>query len=328
VKRREFITLLGGAASLSFIGPRAACGQQPTKIPKIGVLYPGPQQAAVSRIEALLLGLRTAGYTAPSQVELLVRTAEGDPTRIGPLALEIVDRNVDVLFPIGQAAVQAVRTVTRTPIVAHDLDSDPVGSGLVATLSRPGGNITGVFFAFPDFAAKWLEMLREIIPRLSRVGVLWDPTTGGTQMAAIEQAAEVLAINLDLLQVRVVSEFEGAFASATRQGVGAILIPSSPLIQPNAQRLAELAVRHGLPAVTLFPDFARAGGLLAYGPTLLDTFRQAGLMVGKVLAGVKPAELPIELPTRFELVVNLRTAKALGISIPTSILLRADEVIE
>jgi putative tryptophan/tyrosine transport system substrate-binding protein len=195
VKRREFITLLGGAASLSFIGPRAACGQQPTKIPKIGVLYPGPQQAAVSRIEALLLGLRTAGYTAPSQVELLVRTAEGDPTRIGPLALEIVDRNVDVLFPIGQAAVQAVRTVTRTPIVAHDLDSDPVGSGLVATLSRPGGNITGVFFAFPDFAAKWLEMLREIIPRLSRVGVLWDPTTGGTQMAAIEQAAEVLAIN-------------------------------------------------------------------------------------------------------------------------------------
>ena len=197
-----------------------------------------------------------------------------------------------------------------------------------ASLPRPGGNITGVFFAFPDFAGKWLEMLRETIPNLSRVDVLWDSTTGRMQMTAIEHAAVSLNIKLSISQVRTGSDFEEAFASATRREAGAMLILSSPLIQPNAQRLAELAIFHSLPAVTLFPDFARAGGLLAYGPNLLDTFRQAGLMVGKVLAGAKPAELPIELPTKFELVVNLRTAKAIGVSIPTSVLLRADEVIE
>jgi putative ABC transport system substrate-binding protein len=170
--------------------------------------------------------------------------------------------------------------------------------------------------------------LKENNPKLSRAIVLWDPTTGRTQMKAVEQAAVLLNIQLDVSEVRSPSDFDGAFASASRRGAGAVLMLSSPLIGPNVQILADLAVRHSLPAITLFPDFARAGGLLAYGPNLLDMYRQVGFMAGKVLQGAKPAEMPIERPTKFELVVNLRTAKTLAIPIPTSILLRADEVIE
>jgi putative tryptophan/tyrosine transport system substrate-binding protein len=322
MRRREFITLLGGAASW----PLVARAQQ---APRLGFLYPGPRQAAASRIEAMLNGLRTAGYSTPAQIELVVRVAESDPTRIAPMAAEIVGQNVDVISANGPAVLEAFRSATQTiPIVALDLESDPVGSGLVASLARPGGNITGIFLDFPEFTAKWLELLKENNPKLSRVTVLWDPATGRTQMKAVEQAAGSLSIQLDISEVRTPSDFDAAFASASRRGAGAVLMLSSPLISPNVQILADLAVRHNLPAITLFPDFARAGGLLAYGPNLLDMYRQTGLMAGKVLQGAKPAEMPIERPTKFELVLNLRTAKTLAISIPTSILLRADEVIE
>jgi putative ABC transport system substrate-binding protein len=185
-----------------------------------------------------------------------------------------------------------------------------------------------VFFDFPSFTTKWLELLKEINPKLSRVALLWDSATGSTQLNAIEKAAGPLAIQVDLLNVRTQSEFADAFAAAASRGAEAILLLSSPLFSPNGSVLGELAVRYNLPAITLFPDFARAGGLLAYGPNNFDGLRQAGVMVGKVLKGTKPAELPIELPTNFQLVLNLKTAKTLGISIPTSVLLRADEVIE
>jgi putative tryptophan/tyrosine transport system substrate-binding protein len=326
MRRREFITLLGGTA---LAWPLAAHAQQTPKPPRVGFLYPGPQAAAVPRIEAMLNGLRTAGYSAPAQVELVVRAGEGDPSRITPMVAEILEQNVDVIFANGPAVLQAARSATRTvPIVALDLETDPVGSGLVASVARPGGNITGLFLDFPNFTAKWLELLKETNPGLSRVAVLWDPVTGETQMKAVEQAAGSLNVRLDVLEVRTPSDFDEAFVSASRRGASAVLILSSPLIAPNVQILALLALRHRLSAITLFPDFARAGGLLAYGPNLLDMYRQTGLMGGKVLQGTKPAELPIERPARFELVLNLRTAKALGISVPTSVLLRADEVIE
>jgi putative tryptophan/tyrosine transport system substrate-binding protein len=326
MRRREFITLLGSAAA---VWPLTARGQQPGRRPKLGVVYLGPVAMAGPRVEALLNGLRAAGYGGPEQIEIVLRTSDGDPTLVTPLVAEVVERNVDVILAISSVMVQAFRQATRTiPIVALDLETDPVDSGLVAGVTQPGGNITGLFFDFPDFTKKWLELLREAIPQLSRIAVLWDPATALTPRHAVEQAASSLSIQLDVLEVRTRSDFEEAFVTANRRGAGAVLMLSSPLIGANAQPLAELAIHHRLPAVTLFPDFARAGGLMAYGVNLLEMYRQAGVMVGKVLQGRKPAELPIERPTKFELVLNLRAAKRLGIEIPTSLLLRADEVIE
>ena len=325
MKRREFITLVGFAAAW----PLAVRAQHTAKVPTLGLLYPGPQAPVPSRVEALLDGLRAAGFLAPAQVEIVLRVADNDPSRIAPLAAEIVKSNVDAILAVSAEIVRAFRAETsRIPVVALDLESDPVGSGLAASIARPGGNITGVFFDFPDFAAKLVELLKEIIPSLSHVAVLWDSGTGSVQMKAIEQAARLLAIQIDVLEVRTRSDLEEAFASATRRGAGAMLMSSTPLIGPNVGMLADLAARHRLPTVTTFPDFARAGGLLAYGPNLLDLYRQAGTMVGKVLKGARPADLPIERPDRFQLVLNLQAARALGILMPASTLLRADEVIE
>ena len=326
LKRREFITLLGGAA---VAWPLTAHAQQASSVQKVGFLYPGPAAAAKTRIPPFLEGLRIAGFRVPQEVELISQIADGDPGRLSPLAAELIDRKVDVIAAISTGAVHIVRAATTAiPIVAHDLETDPVASGLVASLARPGGNITGFFFDFPDFRTKWLQLLQETMPRLSNVAALWDPVTGPYQLRAIDEAAAVLKLNLRILEVRSAADLDGAVRSAAQSNIDALLILSSPVFGANAKAVADLTLRHRLPAVTLFPDFARAGGLMAYGPNLLDTYRQLGGMVGKVLRGTRPAELPVELPTKFELVINVQTAKALGLDVPTSILLRADEVIE
>jgi putative ABC transport system substrate-binding protein len=281
------------------------------------------------RLEAVLSGLRASGYAAPAQVEIVGRAAEGDPTRIAPLVAEVIAKNVSVIMASGPAVLNAARSATRSiPIVAIDLETDPVASGVAASLARPGGNITGVFLDFPDFTAKWMEMLVESNPKLSRVAVLWDPDTGPVQLDSVRKAARALNVQLEVEEVHRASDFDAAFLIANQRGVGAMMMLSSPLIAPNVQVLAELALRHRLPAITLFPDFARAGGLLAYGPDLPSVYRLAGVLAGKVARGADPAALPIERPTKFETVLNMRTAQALGLSIPTSLLLRADEVIE
>jgi putative tryptophan/tyrosine transport system substrate-binding protein len=325
MNRRDFIVVLGGSA----VGwPLAAHAQTP-EVPRIGFVYPGPKAAAAARVEAVLGGLRVSGYAAPAQVEIVVRTADGDPAQIVPLVEEVIAKNVNAIIANGPAVLHAARSATRTiPIVAIDLESDPITSGVAASLAHPGGNATGVFLDFPDFTAKWIEMLVEAIPKLSRVAVLWDPATGPVQVDAVKKAGGILNIQLDIVEAQRPSDFDAAFLTASQGGAGAIVMLSSPLIAPNVQTLAELALRHRLPAITLFPDFARAGGLLAYGPNLLSLFRLVGVLTGKVLHGASPAELPIERPTKFELVLNTRTANALGISVPTSLLLRADEVIE
>ena len=324
-KRRDFITLLGGAA---LAWPHALRAQVARR-PSVGIVYPGPAAMSGPRVESFLNGLRGAGYGGPEQIELVLRVTGGDPARTVPLAAEVVERNVDVILAISSVMVEAFRQATRTiPIVALDLETDPVGSGLIASVAHPGGNITGLFFDFPDFTKKWLELLREAIPQLSRIAVLWDPATAATPRKAVEQAAGSLSIQVDIFEVRTRSDFEQAFGEATQRAVGAVLMLASPLIGANAQPPAELAIHHRLPAVTLFPDFARAGGLLAYGVDLLDMYRQTGIIVGKVLNGAKPSELPIERPTKFVLVLNLRTARLLGMDVPTGVLLRADEVIE
>jgi putative tryptophan/tyrosine transport system substrate-binding protein len=325
MRRREFITLLGGAAAW----PLAARAQQSVQRAKIGVLYPGLASALPSRIAMLRDGLQAVGYREPDNVELVVRSTGGDPTRTIPLAMELVERKVDVILAASSPAVNAVRSATTTtPIVALDLESDPVGSGLISSLSRPGGQVTGIFFDFPDFSKKWLELLKEAIPKLSSIAVLWEPATGPVHIKAVEIAAKELKVKVETMDVPGISNLDDAIFAASSKGVDAILMLSSTVIGANQEYIAGLTLGLRLPAMTLFPDFARRGGLMAYGVNPVNLFRQSAPIVAKVLRGSKPGEVPAELPTRFELVVNLKTAKRLGIVFPTSILLRADEVIE
>jgi putative ABC transport system substrate-binding protein len=326
MRRREFITFLSGVAAACPITARA---QQPVEVPRVGFVYSGPKAAMARRMGSILTGLQASGYAAAAQVEIVARFAEGDPDQVGALVNEVIAKNVKVIIAVAPPVPHAARRATLTiPIIAIDFETDPVASGMAATLARPGGNITGVFLDFPDFTAKWMEMLVESDPKLARAAVLWDPVTGPVQVEAIGKAGGTLNVQLDITEVRRPSDFDAAFSLARQHGAGAMVMLSSPLIADNLQMLAELALRHRFPAITLFPDFARAGGLLAYGPNLLSLLRLSGILAGKVLRGANPAELPIERPTKFETVLNMRTAHALGLSIPTSLLLRADEVIE
>ena len=325
MRRREFISLIGGAVAT---WPLAARAQQP-KIPKVAFLYPGPSTVATTRIDAFLEGLRAAGYRVPEEVEFISRFADGDPTRLAPMAIELIDQNVDVIAAVSTPVALAVRAVTATtPIVAFDLETDPVATGMIASLARPGGNITGLFFDFPEFRTKLLELLKEVVPSLSKIAVIWDPNSGPAQLKAIEMAAEAIKVNLEKLEVRNAAEMNQAFDTAKRADVDAAIILSSPFIGANAKLAAELTLSRRLPAVTLFSEFTRNGGLMSYGPNILDVYRHVGGIVAKVLQGSKPADLPVELTTNFELVVNLKTAKALGLTFPLPLLGRADEVIE
>jgi ABC-type uncharacterized transport system substrate-binding protein len=327
MKRREFLTAFCGVVA---VWPLSARAQQTSEtVPKVGFVYPGSKEVAASRIDAIMSGLRVSGYAPPVQVELVARTADGDPARIAPLVEELIGKNVNVIIANGPPVLHIARAATRTiPIVALDLETDPVASGVAASLGRPGSNVTGVFLDFPDFTTKWIELLRESNPKLSRTAVLWDPVTGPVQVESVKKVAGSLNIQLVTLEVRRPSDFEEAFSAAIQRKADAMVMLSSPLISANVQMLAEFSLRHHLPAITLFPDFARKGGLMAYGPNLLGLYRRVGVLAGNVLRGANPADLPIERPTKFELVLNLRTASALGLSIPVSLLLRADEVIE
>jgi putative tryptophan/tyrosine transport system substrate-binding protein len=324
VKRREFIILLGGMAAAR---PLRANAQPANKI-KVGFLHPGPAVAVSSRIEALLGGLRTSGYSE-EQVEVIWRAAEGDPGLLAAMAAELLHQGVVVVIAVTIAAVRALQAADPAiPILAQDLETDPVAAGLVKSYQNPGGNVTGVFFDFPEFREKWLELLEEAIPNLSTIALLWDPATGPAQLKEMEAPSAQHRLKSLTLEVRTITELNDALSHAKRQAVGAVLVLSSPLWGTRPEVLADLTLRHQLPAVTLFPDFARNGGLMAYGPIILDTYRPLGVLLGKVLRGEKVGNLPVERPAKFELVVNLTTAKLLGISIPAPILLRADEVIE
>jgi putative ABC transport system substrate-binding protein len=323
--RRQFISALGGAAAW----PSIARAQAPAKLPEIGFLYAGTSTAGVPRIAAFLEGLASKGYVEGRNITLVARNAESKSDRFEPLANELVARNVRVLFASGPTVVRYARAATKTiPIVAMDLESDPVRDGLVASLARPGGNLTGLFFDFPQFSAKWLELLTEAVPGLSRLAVLWDPATGTLQLDEVAGQAKSRGLALQLLKVTAPAELESAIASAASDKADGLLILSSPLFGTNPKAVADLALKYRLPAITLFPEFAQVGGLMAYGTSLIDLFYQGGVLVGKVLDGTKPEDLPVERPTRFQLVVNLRTAKALGLRMPPLLLARADEVIE
>ena len=319
--RREFIgTLAGGLVA----APLAVEAQQAGKVPRIGLLGLAPLPPAL--YEMFKEGL---GYTKGQQVVFIDQQADSVPSRIPPAAAALVQARPDVILARGPAAVAAVtRATTTIPIVAVDLESDPIALGYAKTLAQPGGNVTGVFLDMPDLSAKQLQLFREIVPGLSHVALIGDSTDNATQLQATQRAAQGLGVQVQTFEGRTAPELDAALEAAHRNGAGGVIIFSSPAVFYNLARIATFAREKRLPTVSLFTEFARSGGLLTYGPSLGESFRRCGIYVGKVLRGAKPADLPIERPRTFELVINLKTAKALGISISQPLLVRADRVIQ
>ena len=324
IRRRAVITALG---STGMTWPLAA-GAQPKRVPVVG--YLGFTSAYQANLVALREGLAERGYTEGKTVTLDVRWAEGNYDRMPGLVADLLARKVDVFaVGAGPVALRAARQATTTlPLVTYDFETDPVAEGYVQSIARVGGNVTGIFLDQPDFAGKWFELLRECIPRLASVAMLLDPGSGRAQVNSMSKVAAGLGISVSMLDVKTRADYASVFAAAQNLGVGAVLMPSSPLVLNNSEELAELARRHKLPGITLFSRFARSGGFMSYGPSIVVAAKQAGVIVGKILSGTTPTTLPIERPSTFELIVNQRTATTLGLTIPALIAARADEVID
>lgn len=274
-------------------------------------------------------GLAPAGVKETADIELVARFANDRLERLPALAAELVGEGVQAICAAAPPAVRAAKQVTSSvPIIAMDLESDPVANGWAASLARPGGNVTGIFLDVPGFSAKTLQLLSEAVPGIAKVAVLWHPAGGPLQLEAARAAATALRVTLEVFEVSRPADFEGAFQAMSKSQAAGVLMLSSPLFAQNPQALATLALSGRLPAISIFPDFAQKGGLIAYGPDLLSLYPQAGVMTRKLLQGAASADLPIERPTRFKLVANLQTARTLGLTMPTGILLSADEVIE
>ena len=271
--------------------------------------------------------LAELGWVEGKNVSFEYRSAQSDPSKFAKAAKELIEREVDVIYALSAPALNAAYAATHTiPIVALDLTSDPVAKGYIERYARPGGNVTGVFLDAPEFAGKWFELLKEIVPDLSRVAVLWDPAPGTTHLQAVRGVAESLGIKPQTLEVHKPADIDTAF-DAFRGRMQAVVILPSPMTYIQSARLAKLSLKHRLPAASMFTEFTDAGGALAYGPDVISTVERVAILVAKILSGNKPAELPVERPTKFQLVVNLKTAKTLGLIVPQSILLRADKVI-
>jgi putative tryptophan/tyrosine transport system substrate-binding protein len=321
-RRRFLLTSLAGALA----APLAA-GAQAGRVPRIGWLGTDP---AAHRREVLLQDLRDLGYVEGRNIEIEYRFAKGNMERLPAVAAELVARNVDVIVAVSQPAVQAAQQATRTiPIVMFGV-GDPVSTGLVANLARPGGNVTGLSQLSPELSTKRLALVREIIPEVSRVAVLSNPTNPSNppQIRDIKAAAKALGVGLQVLEIRSSQDLDSAFLSAAQVRAGAFVTLDDLLIFNERMRIVALAAKSRLPGMYGWPDFPQAGGLISYGVDFRDMYRQAAIFVDKILKGAKPADLPVEQPTKFELVINLKTAKALGLTIPPSLLARADQVIE
>jgi putative ABC transport system substrate-binding protein len=310
--------------------PLAAEAQQPPgMVRRIGVLmYQSRSDEFVPLFAAFRQGLREAGYVEGQNLAIEWQDAGGSHSRLPALAADLVRLKVEAIFAVGpQALKEAKRATGALPIVAIDLESDPVEAGYVANLARPGGNVTGVFLDLPELMGKWLELVRDVTP-VSSVAALWDPTTATPQVQAITAAAQSLALRLEVFQMREPTDFDKTFETVQSARVNAIVVLSSPLMLVSSRQIAGFASTHLLPAISMFRAFPLAGGLMSYGPSFPDAWQRVGSQVSKILGGMKPAELPVERPSRFELVINLKTAKALGLTLPPSLLLLADEVIQ
>ena len=324
--RRAF---LAGAAAL-LAAPLAAQAQQAGKVWRVGYLAAGSGSENLTYLNAFRQGLRDLGYVEGRSITIEYRWAEGKYERLPELADELVHLKVDVLVAANAPSAQAAKEATREIPIVMTVLVDPAAAGLVASLARPGGNITGLSMVAPELVGKQLELLKQVVPKISRVAVLGNPANPGTapQLREAKAAAPALGLQLQVVEVRGASELERAFAAMTSAHVEAVLVLVDAMFGSQREKLANLALKSRLPAVSGLTRHAQAGDLLAYGASRVDVYRRAATYVDKILKGAKPADLPVEQPTKFELVINLKTAKALGLTIPPSLLARADQVIE
>jgi ABC-type uncharacterized transport system substrate-binding protein len=325
--RREFITLLGGATAW----PLTASAQQPERIRRIGMLMPyADDLQARTRNAAFLQGLAQLGWIVGRNVQIDYRWGAGDLDDTRKYAAELIALAPDVIFTTGSAGVGPVRQATRTVPIVFAIVPDPVGAGVVESLARPGGNVTGFMAYEYGIGAKWLEVLKEIAPNVTRAGIVRDPTipAGIGQWGAIQSVSPSFAIEVSPINMDDVGEIERAVTAFARRPNGGLIVTGSALAVVRRDLIIGLAARHRLPATYYDRYFAIAGGLISYGPDIVDQYRRAASYVDRILKGEKPADLPVQAPVKYELVINLKTARALGFEIPTSVLARADEVIE
>ena len=329
MERRTFMALVSGSL---LAAPLAAEGQAPPKVPRVGYLSIGsasdPRRAAL--LGAVQQGFRDLGYVEGKNIVIEARFAEGSYDRLRDLAAELVRLKVDVIVAYATPAAQAAQSATRTIPIVMAAVIDPVATGLVAGLGRPGGNITGLSLMAPEVVGKQMQLLKELVPKVSAVAVLWNPVNAGNgpQLREAEVAARALGVRLQPLEARSSGEIDSAFAAMSRERAGALIVLVDGVLIDNRTRITRLAEKARLPAVYGLREYAEAAGLMFYGANLIDLNRHVGNYVDKILKGAKAADLPIEQPVKFELVINLKTAKALGLTIPPSLLQRADEIIQ
>ncbi len=328
MKRREFITLLGGAAAAL---PLAAHAQQP-RMPVIGFLDPLSLETTREKVAAFNRGLAETGYVEGRNLTTEYRWAQGQTSRLPALAADLVHRKVAVIAtPGATAATLAAKAATETIPIVFVAGGDPVELGLVRSINQPGGNLTGVAFLATEYAAKRLELLHELVPAATLIAVLVNPANlvnAEAQKGKIQEAARVLGVRLLILNAGSQSDIEAAFVTLVQEQAGALLISTDSFFTGHRDQIIALAARSAVPTMEEFREFTAAGGLMAYGTSIMDAWRLAGNYTGRILMGEKPADLPVQQPTRFELVINLRTAKSLGLTVPDALLVAADEVIE
>jgi putative ABC transport system substrate-binding protein len=328
MRRREFITLLGGAA---LAWPARARAQQPDRVRRIGVLMgPSDEPETEKRIGVLEQALRELGWINGGNVRIDVRWGAGNADNIRKYAAELVALGPDVMLASGGPVLASMLKATRTVPIVFVIVADPVGSGFVASLSRPGGNATGFMQFEYSLSGKWLELLKQIVPGLTRAAVLWDPAiaSGIGQFAVMQSVAPSIGVELSPINVRDAGEIEHAITAFARDSNGGLILTTGPLVSVRRDLIITLAARHKLPAVYPNRYYASGGGLISYGADLVDQYRHAAGYIDRIFKGAKPAELPVQAPTKYELVINLKTANTLGLTIPPMLLARADEVIE
>jgi len=322
MRRREVIGLLGGAA----MWPLASRAQQPRKMPRIGVLWPNPP----ATFEFLRQGLSDFGYVQGRNIEFEFRWAEGKLDQLPKLAAELVRLQVDVIVTLAPQATLAAKQATQTIPIVFVAMGDPLASGVVASLARPGANLTGTTRMISEMSAKHVELLKEAIPSLVKLAVLWNPTNSSHAPAlrAAQAAARSLSLQVFPLEVRAPADLDSVFAAILRERADGVLFIADPIFYIHLKRMVELTTANRLPTICNFIEFPRLGGLVGYAPSIPEEFRHTASHIDKILKGAKPADLPVEQPTKFQLVINARIAKALGLEIPPTLLARADEVIE